>query len=104
TQRGGEWVLLGEFPLQAGDQTVTLTDNANGTVIADAIRLEGPPHIIPGTEYSTIDTVIGLLPTLLASQALGLPTAALEQAFRNVNWAAVTLPGGVISHGFTDAG
>ncbi len=37
---GGQWMLLGSFAFTAGTAgSVTLTDNANGTVIADAIKL-----------------------------------------------------------------
>jgi hypothetical protein len=38
--RGGTWVSLGVFPFQAGlGATIELSDQANGFVIADAIRL-----------------------------------------------------------------
>jgi hypothetical protein len=38
--RGGEWASLGVFTFAAGlDATVDLTDNADGVVIADAIKL-----------------------------------------------------------------
>jgi hypothetical protein len=40
--RGSEWVLLGIFELDAESQ-VTLTDDADGRVIADAVRIE-PAH------------------------------------------------------------
>ncbi|WP_329246906.1 exo-alpha-sialidase [Streptomyces sp. NBC_01478] len=37
---GGRWVRLGEFAFTGGgDGTVTLSDNADGTVVADAVRL-----------------------------------------------------------------
>jgi RHS repeat-associated protein len=37
---GGQWMLLGSFAFTAGTAgSVTLTDNANGTVIADAVKL-----------------------------------------------------------------
>jgi hypothetical protein len=36
---GGSWQSLGTFSFNAGTYTVRLTDNANGNVIADAIRL-----------------------------------------------------------------
>lgn len=37
---GGQWVLLGSYTFSAGTAgSVTLSDNANGTVIADAIKL-----------------------------------------------------------------
>ncbi|WP_210590496.1 exo-alpha-sialidase [Streptomyces sp. GESEQ-35] len=41
--RGGSWVSLGEFRLRAGLETsIELTNDADGTVAADAIRLLGP--------------------------------------------------------------
>jgi RHS repeat-associated protein len=37
---GGQWMLLGTYTFSAGTAgTVTLTDKANGTVIADAVKL-----------------------------------------------------------------
>jgi RHS repeat-associated protein len=37
---GGQWMLLGSYAFTAGTAgSVTLTDNANGTVIADAVKL-----------------------------------------------------------------
>ncbi|MCA8992769.1 MAG: VCBS repeat-containing protein [Planctomycetaceae bacterium] len=98
------WVSLGNFDFEAGPVTISLSNLADGNVIADAIRLEGPPHIVPNTEYSTVDSIIGFLGTLLASEALGLDTTSLEQAFRNIDWAAITLTDGTISHGFRDDG
>ena len=38
-QNGGQWQLLGRFDLAPGHGAVTLTDDADGYVIADAIRL-----------------------------------------------------------------
>ncbi|MFF7472825.1 exo-alpha-sialidase [Streptomyces sp. NPDC008092] len=41
--RGGTWVPLGEFPLRAGlGMSVELTNDADGVVAADAVRLLGP--------------------------------------------------------------
>jgi len=37
--RGGRWVSLGDFTFTAGTATVELTDNANGYVVADAVRV-----------------------------------------------------------------
>ncbi|GGS54642.1 DNRLRE domain-containing protein [Actinokineospora fastidiosa] len=40
TQNGGEWVSLGSHALTAGNAaSIDLTDNANGTVYADAVKL-----------------------------------------------------------------
>ncbi|UED87970.1 exo-alpha-sialidase [Streptomyces profundus] len=42
--RGGTWAPLGTFPLTAGlDTTIELSDDADGFVIADAIRLRRRP-------------------------------------------------------------
>ena len=57
---GGQFNLLGTFSLN-GSSTITLTDNANGYVIADAIQLisTAPPqattllHLYRPTEYAT---------------------------------------------------
>ncbi|WP_406444395.1 exo-alpha-sialidase [Streptomyces sp. NBC_00631] len=41
--RGGTWLALGEFHLRAGlDASIDLTNDADGVVAADAIRLLGP--------------------------------------------------------------
>jgi hypothetical protein len=37
---GGSWVAIGTYSFNAGSGSVRLTDNANGVVIADAIKLE----------------------------------------------------------------
>lgn len=57
---GGSWQLMGTYSLNAGTATVSLTDQADGYVIADAIRLDpadGPtantatwnPNLMPGS-------------------------------------------------------
>lgn len=38
--RGGQWNYLGNYPFNAGNYTVVLSDDASGTVIADAIKFE----------------------------------------------------------------
>ena len=61
--------------------------------------------ITPGTEYSSVDTSLGVLSALSARQALGLEvedTRRLEQLLRDVAWNALTLPDGSISHGFDE--
>ena len=47
-QNSGSWNLLGSFTFNAGNATVTLTDQANGYVIADALMLL-PPGAPPNT-------------------------------------------------------
>ncbi|MER6347880.1 golvesin C-terminal-like domain-containing protein [Streptomyces sp. NPDC001595] len=40
TQRAGEWISLGSYAfVEDGPQKVTVTDQANGTVLADAVKL-----------------------------------------------------------------
>ncbi|MER7107911.1 golvesin C-terminal-like domain-containing protein [Streptomyces sp. NPDC000229] len=40
TKNAGEWVSLGSYPfVEDGPQKVTVTDKANGTVLADAVKL-----------------------------------------------------------------
>ncbi len=38
-QGGGDWQLLGSYAFPAGTATVSLSDDANGYVIADAVKL-----------------------------------------------------------------
>ncbi len=61
-------------------------------------------QIIPGTEFSSVDTTAGLLPLLEARQLLGLSTTMVEQLFIDINWENLILPNGTISHGYTDTG
>lgn len=40
TQRAGEWISLGSYSfVEDGPQKITLSDQANGTVVADAVKL-----------------------------------------------------------------
>ena len=55
---GGTWFLLGTFGFDAGSATVTLTDQANDTVIADAVML-APPDALPSTATWTPNVAQG---------------------------------------------
>ena len=59
------------------------------------------PTIVPGTEWSSIDTAIAAVALLEAQQALGLDTSAVEQQFSGMFPAELILPDGSISHGYT---
>jgi len=59
--------------------------------------------IVPGTEWSSVDTVIAALGLLDAQSGLGLDTSGTEQLLQNIDWADLVTPGG-ISHGYTYAG
>jgi hypothetical protein len=65
---------------------------------------EGVIAIVPGTEWSSVDTVIAAIGLLTAQHALGLDTAATEQMLRDVDWDAMTLPDGTISMGYENQG
>ena len=57
--QGGEWVLLGQFNLDSTSQ-VSLSDNANGYVIADGIMIE-PVGALPNTAtWSIAPTTAGV--------------------------------------------
>jgi len=56
--------------------------------------------IVGGTEWSSIDTVIAVVALLEAQQALGLETTALEGVLAGIDWEALILGNGSISHGY----
>jgi hypothetical protein len=57
-------------------------------------------QIVSGTEWSSIDTVIALVALLDAREALGLETTAVEEALTGIDWPALILGNGSISHGY----
>lgn len=61
---------------------------------------EGVITIVPGTEWSSVDTVIAAIGLLTAQNGLGLDTAATEQMLRDVDWDDLTQPDGMISMGY----
>ena len=56
--------------------------------------------IVWGTEWSSIDTVIAAIGLLTAQQALGLDTSGTEALLREIDWADLTKPDGMISMGY----
>lgn len=54
--KGGQWNYLGTYTFNAGDYTVVLTDDANGRVVADAIKFE-PGSYSPGTSWPIADNI-----------------------------------------------
>ena len=69
------------------------------------------PHFItngditPGTEWSTVDTAIGVVSLILACQEMGEDASGLEEIIRNVDWS--DLSGSAshsISHGYDYSG
>ncbi len=57
-------------------------------------------RIKPGTEWSSIDTIIALIALIEARQALALPTAALENALAAIAWNSLLVENKSISHGY----
>jgi hypothetical protein len=71
------------------------------------------PHFVtsgsltPGTEYSSVDTALTVVPLLCAREALGLDRALtnqLEHLLMDIDWNALTFPDGTIGHGFDESG
>lgn len=65
---------------------------------------EGAIDIAPGTEWSSVDTVIAVVGLLTAQKALGLDTITTVQMLRDIDWADLTQPAGMISMGYTYQG
>lgn len=59
-------------------------------------------QIIPNSEWSSLDTVIAATALLEAQIALGLDSAQTRQFLNNINWNALALADGHISHGYQD--
>jgi hypothetical protein len=67
---------------------------------------DGSNTIVPGTEYSTIDTAIALHSLLIATRILALPdmNAEIAAMIARIDFDGVTDAEGWISHGFLDDG
>ncbi len=63
----------------------------------------GDSVIVPGTEWSSVDTVIAALGLLDAQSGLELDTSNTEQVLQSIDWADLVTPGG-IAHGYTETG
>lgn len=57
-------------------------------------------QIISGTEWSSIDSVIALIALIEARQALGLDPTQVEAMLKGIDWNALILGNGSISHGY----
>ncbi|MCB0168877.1 MAG: hypothetical protein KDI79_31910, partial [Anaerolineae bacterium] len=57
-------------------------------------------QIISGTEWSSIDSVIALIALIEARQALDLNTIQVTEVLTGIDWPALILGNGSISHGF----
>jgi hypothetical protein len=63
----------------------------------------GDSVIVPGTEWSSVDTVIAAIGLLDAQSGLGLDTSRTEQFLQAIDWADLMTAGG-ISHGYATTG
>lgn len=63
------------------------------------ISATGAITIAPGTEWSSVDTVIAAIGLLDAQSGLGMDTSGTEAMIRSINWVELERPGG-ISHGY----
>lgn len=88
------------------ETVLSATPKARG-LLPHFTRLEkGRTVIHPGTEFSTVDTALGYQGLLLAAEILGdhdLKNRTLA-AIKTIDFAALTLPEGIISHGFKEDG
>jgi hypothetical protein len=64
---------------------------------------EGRISIVPGTEWSSVDTVIAAIGLLAAQSGLEMDTSGTEQILQAIDWNDLVTPGG-ISHGYTYTG
>ena len=72
----------------------TSTQVVSGTqIVTDA-------QIVTGTEWSSIDTVIAIVALVEAREALSLDTTAVEEVLTDMDWQALILGNGSISHGY----
>jgi hypothetical protein len=54
----------------------------------------------PDSEWSSIDTIIAAVALLEAQQALGIDTSAVQDMLEDIDWEALQMPDGSISHGY----
>jgi hypothetical protein len=73
-------------------------------VLPHFVRGGAVSQIVPGTEWSSLDTVLTYVPILQARQILGLSTAPIEQALTEIDWTDLRLDNGTISHGYSFSG
>lgn len=108
--------MAAQLGVVARDDAVAIVDKIGQVLLTELPRAHGlGPHfvrvspegaidIVPGTEWSSIDSVIAAIGLLTAKNALGLDTAATEQMLRKIDWDDLTQPDGMISMGYTYQG
>ena len=105
TELGANWESLGELSVAGNQLSVRLTDDANGFVIADAIRVERLGDLPPGPELEVWANGIGLesdSDTVLFGDVLFETLAETTFMIRNAGGDDLVLNGPVtLSTGFT---
>ena len=74
------------------------------TKVMSGTEVLTPAVIVSGTEWSSIDTVVADIALIEALQALGLPTTAVEQHLKSIDWVSLitgTASTQYIAHGYT---
>jgi hypothetical protein len=104
-----------QLEIVSHNDAIEIVNKISKTLLVDLPRYQGLwPHwvmnstkgefvIVPGTEWSSVDTVIAGVGLLTAQNALGLDTTNTEMMLQMIDWNGLVLPGG-ISHGYTYAG
>ncbi len=95
-------VSLADATALAEQATTTVTNLPKLGGLLPHFLQNGSP-IEDGTDhnvFSSVDTAITYLSLLLARQRLGLPTAAVEQAVRDIAWDALRLLDGTLARGY----
>ena len=107
--------LAAQLGVISHEDAVQIVSRIADTLLNDLPRFEGlwphwvktsatgEPIIVPGTEWSSVDSVIAAISLLTAQQALGLDTSGTEAMLRDIDWSKLVTPGG-ISHGYTYSG
>jgi hypothetical protein len=108
-------VLAAQLGVISHEDAVQIVSRIADTLLNDLPRFEGlwphwvktsatgEPIIVPGTEWSSVDSVIAAISLLTAQQALGLDTSGTEAMLRGIDWSKLVTPSG-ISHGYTNSG
>jgi len=94
---------LGFMSAAAAEEIVTLTTNR---LLALPTCHGLWPHFLqnggisPNTEWSSVDSVFGLVALLAARTALGMSTSSVEQLLTGIDWTDLLLSNGSLSHGY----
>ena len=97
---------LGFISRDAGRDIVRRTSDALARLAREDARGGLLPHFVSQdqnrrhSEWSSIDTVIALVALIEAEDALGLDTSRSEGLLTGIDWDALLLPGGSLSHGY----